>query len=99
MSRPGARGGTLVLGGGFAGVAVARGLGGRGATLVSPGPDLVFTPLLPEVAAGEVRLDHVSTPLRVVCPRAEIVEGTVCGVDLEQRVAVVETATGEELRL
>ena len=45
-----ARGGTLILGGGFGGAHVARLLGS--ATVVSPESSLLYTPLLPEVAAG-----------------------------------------------
>ena len=39
-----ARGGTLVVGGGFAGSYVARLLGKRGATIVSPDNFMPFTP-------------------------------------------------------
>src|SRR6185437_14101863 len=47
-----ARGGVLVAGGGFAGAYVARLLGERGATIVSPDNFMLFTPLLPEAASG-----------------------------------------------
>ena len=47
-----ARGGVLVVGGGFGGVSVARLLGPRGATIVSLQNSMLFTPMLPEVAAG-----------------------------------------------
>ena len=42
-----ARGGVLVAGGGFAGGYVARLLGRRGATIVSPENFMLYTPLLP----------------------------------------------------
>ena len=42
-----ARGGTLVLGGGFAGSYVARQLGDSGATIVNPTNFMLYTPLLP----------------------------------------------------
>jgi NADH dehydrogenase FAD-containing subunit len=42
-----ARGGTVVVGGGYAGSYVARCLGKRGATIVSPQNSMLFTPLLP----------------------------------------------------
>jgi len=42
-----ARGGVLILGGGFAGAYVGRLLGGRGATIVSPENFMLYTPLLP----------------------------------------------------
>ena len=49
-----ARGGTLVLGGGFAGGYVARRLGRSGATIVNPSNYMLYTPLLPEAAAGTI---------------------------------------------
>src|SRR5947207_173615 len=49
-----ARGGVLVLGGGFAGAYVARLLGRRGATIVSPENFMLFTPLLLEAADAAV---------------------------------------------
>jgi NADH dehydrogenase len=45
-----ARGGTLILGGGFAGSYVARYLGKRGATIVSPDNYMPYTLMLPEAA-------------------------------------------------
>ena len=59
-----ARGGTLVLGGGFAGGYVARRLGRAGATIVNPTNFMLYTPLLPEAAAGSVEPRHVTVPLR-----------------------------------
>ena len=50
-----AAGGVLVVGGGFGGVSVARLLGRRGATIVSAQNSMLFTPLLPEVAARRHR--------------------------------------------
>ena len=71
-----ARGGTLVLGGGFAGAYVARLLGKRGATIVSPESSMLYTPLLPEAASGTLEPRHVVVPLRQMCPHAELVLGT-----------------------
>jgi hypothetical protein len=45
-------GGTLVLGGGFAGGYVARLLGKHGATIVSPENFMLYTPMLPEAASA-----------------------------------------------
>ena len=61
------KGGTLILGGGFGGAHVARLLGG--ATIVSPESSMLYTPLLPEVAAGAIEPRHVFVPLRMMCPR------------------------------
>ena len=68
-----ARGGVLVAGGGFAGAYVARLLGRRGATIVSPENFMLYTPILPEAASGTLEPRHVVVPLRMMCPHAELV--------------------------
>lgn len=84
-----ARGGTLILGGGFAGSYVARYLGRRGATIVSRENYMLFTPLLPEAASGTLEPRHVVVPLRVMCPHAELLLGEAQAHDVaEQRVRV-----------
>jgi NADH:ubiquinone reductase (H+-translocating) len=64
-----ASGGTLVIGGGFAGGYVARLLGKRGATIVSPENFMLYTPILPEAASGTLEPRHVVVPIRQMCPR------------------------------
>src|SRR5439155_25575970 len=59
-----ARGGTLIVGGGFAGGYVARLLGKRGATIISPENFMLYTPMLPEAASGTLEPRHVVVPLR-----------------------------------
>ena len=86
-----ARGGVLVAGGGFAGGYVARLLGPRGATIVSPENFMLYTPLLPEAASGTLEPRHVVVPLRQMCPHAEMLLGRVTAIDAEQRIAQVET--------
>jgi NADH:ubiquinone reductase (H+-translocating) len=86
-----ARGGVLVAGGGFAGGYVARLLGSRGATIVSPENFMLYTPLLPEAASGTLEPRHVVVPLRQMCPHAEMLLGRVTAIDVEQRTAHVET--------
>ena len=88
-----ARGGTLILGGGFGGSHVARRL--PAATLVSPESSMLFTPLLPEVAAGALEPRHAFVPLRQMCPGAELIRGRVSGLDESARTVTVETATGD----
>ena len=87
-----ARGGVLVVGGGFAGGYVARLLGRRGATIVSPENFMLYTPLLPEAASGTIEPRHVVVPLRQMCPHAELLLGRVTAVDEATRIARVETA-------
>ena len=89
-----ARGGTLVLGGGFGGAYVARLLGKRGATVVSLDSAMLYTPLLPEVAAGAIEPRHVVVPLRMMCPHAEILRGRAVALDEERKAVSVETDVG-----
>ncbi len=93
MPRRAAKGGTLVLGGGFGGAHVARRL--REATIVSPESSMLYTPLLPEVAAGAVEPRHVFVPLRMMCPDAELLRGRVSALDQATRTVTVETDIGE----
>jgi NADH:quinone reductase (non-electrogenic) len=84
-----ARGGTLVLGGGFAGSYVARYLGKRGATIVSPENYMLFTPMLPEAASGTLEPRHVVVPLRMMCAHAELLLGEALAHDVAgQRIQV-----------
>ena len=86
-----ARGGVLVIGGGFAGGYVARLLGRRGATIVSVENFMLYTPMLPEAASGTLEPRHTVVPLRQMCPHAELILGRVTGIDEGQRTALVET--------
>jgi NADH:ubiquinone reductase (H+-translocating) len=86
-----ARGGTLIVGGGFAGSYVARKLGRRGATIVSRENFMTFTPMLPEAASGTLEPRHVVVPLRVMCPHAELVLGRAVAHDAGGRRVQVET--------
>jgi len=89
-----AKGGTLVLGGGFAGSYVARLLGKRGATIVSPENFMLYTPMLPEAASGTLEPRHVVVPLRMMCPHAELLLGRATGLDTNRRRVRVETEEG-----
>jgi NADH:quinone reductase (non-electrogenic) len=89
-----ALGGTLIAGGGYAGSMVARRLGRRGATIVSPENYMLFTPLLPEAASGTLEPRHVVVPLRMMCRHAELVVGRVTGLDTAGKVATVEAIDG-----
>jgi NADH:quinone reductase (non-electrogenic) len=89
-----ARGGVLVLGGGFAGGYVARLLGGRGATVASTENFMLYTPLLPEAASGTIEPRHTVVPLRAMCPHAELLLGRAESVDLAAGTAAIETDAG-----
>jgi NADH dehydrogenase len=89
-----ARGGTLIVGGGYAGSSVARLLGKRGATIVNQENFMLFTPLLPEAASGTIEPRHGVVPLRQMCPHAELVLGNAVGLDETAREVAVETEAG-----
>jgi NADH dehydrogenase len=91
-----ARGGVLILGGGFAGGYVARLLGKRGATIVSPENFMLYTPLLPEAASGTLEPRHAVVPLRAMCPHAELLLGRATAVNLDARTAQIETDSGAQ---
>jgi NADH dehydrogenase len=94
VERREARGGTLVLGGGFAGSYVARLLKRTGATVVSLDNSMIYTPLLPEAASGTLEPRHVVVPLREMCPHAELVLGRVAGHDRAAKAVAVESLAG-----
>jgi NADH dehydrogenase len=89
-----AKGGTLILGGGFGGAYVARLLAKEGATIVSPDSSMLYTPLLPEVAAGAIEPRHVVVPLRSMCPHADVIRGRAVALDEAAQTVRVETEVG-----
>jgi len=91
-----ARGGVLVVGGGFAGAYVARELGARGATIVSRENFMLYTPLLPEAASGTLEPRHCVVPLRPMCRHSELILGRATAIDVEARTATVETDEGRQ---
>jgi NADH:ubiquinone reductase (H+-translocating) len=93
MSGRQARGGTLILGGGFAGAWVARLLGKRGreSTIVNRENFMLFASLLPEAASGSLEPRHVVVPLRMMCPRSDLIVGRAQALDADRRTVRVET--------
>ena len=89
-----ARGGTLILGGGFAGSYVAKLLKQQGATIVSPENFMLFASMLPEAASGTLEPRHVVVPLRMMCPHADLVLGRAVAHDAERQRVQVETEAG-----
>ncbi len=99
---------VVILGGGFAGMATAERLEKKfGAdpsveiTLVSETNALLFTPMLPEVAASSLEPTHISSPLRTSLHRTDVLRGRVTGIDVERRKVLLEphagSSGGEEL--
>jgi NADH dehydrogenase len=94
VQRREAQGGTLILGGGFAGSYVARLLGKRGSTIVSRENFMLYTPILPEAASGTLEPRHVVVPLRLMCRHAELLLGRAVALDTEARLVEVEGEVG-----
>jgi NADH dehydrogenase len=82
----------VVLGGGFGGVYAARHLERLFArrrdveiTLVSRDNFFLFTPMLHEVAASDLDITHIVSPLRTLLNRTQIFIGDVEAIDVERR--------------
>ena len=92
---------VLVIGAGFAGFHCARQLERKleaheaEVALVTPRNYLIYSPLLPQVAAGLLSPMGVAIPLRRTLHRTRLVPGAVIGLDLDARACVVRTITGE----
>jgi NADH dehydrogenase len=96
----------VVLGGGFAGVAVARRLEKKlrrdeaEIALVSRDNFTLFTPMLPEVSSGGLEPRHVATPVRAQLRRTTFVLGEIARVDLDVKsVEARHPITGTITRL
>ncbi|REJ75987.1 MAG: NAD(P)/FAD-dependent oxidoreductase [Acidobacteria bacterium] len=82
----------LILGGGFGGLYTAleleKVLGRRGdidVTLISSENFFLFTPMLHEVAASDLDITHIVSPLRKLLKRVRFFVGDVEAIDLEAR--------------
>jgi len=86
----------VILGGGFAGVEAARYLDRTVAknsdievTLISSENFTIFTPMLHEVAAGDLEPVHICNPLRRLLRRVTILTGSVEAIDLAKRTVTI----------
>ena len=82
----------VILGGGFGGISTARNLERLfgadprvAVTLVSDNNALLFTPMLAEVAGSSLEPTHISSPLRTILHRTDVVRGRVVRIDLDER--------------
>jgi len=87
-----ARNGTLIVGGGYAGSVLARLVGE--ATIVSPENYMLFRPLLAEAASATLEPRHVVVPLRMMCPKTELIVGRATKLDEAARTVAVEGHAG-----
>ncbi|MHB8147297.1 MAG: NAD(P)/FAD-dependent oxidoreductase [Vulcanimicrobiaceae bacterium] len=95
-----------ILGGGFAGIVVARRLEARlrpneaDVVLISRENFTLFTPMLPEVISGELDVRHIVTPIRPQLRRTQFVLADVRHLDLHARtVSFTHTLTGQSATL
>lgn len=96
---------VVIAGGGFAGASAARELErllprqSARLLLVNDVNFLLYTPFLPEAAAGTLEPRHVVTPLRDILRRANLRLGAVCGHDPERRVVTLQDHEGQREEL
>jgi NADH dehydrogenase len=92
---------VLIAGGGFGGAAAARELErilprqSARLTIVNDANFMLYTPFLPEAAAGTLEPRHVVTPLREILSRAYLRLGTIDGHDPEARTVRLRTPEGD----
>ncbi|PYY01892.1 MAG: NAD(P)/FAD-dependent oxidoreductase [Acidobacteria bacterium] len=86
----------LILGGGFGGLYTALGLEKKlhkypnvEVTLVNRENFFLFTPMLHEVAAGDLDLTNIVNPVRKLLRKVNFFEGEVEDIDLEKRSVLV----------
>jgi NADH dehydrogenase len=90
----------LIVGGGYIGMYTALGLlkrvppGSLDVTVVAPESFMLYQPLLPEAASGNVEPRHVVIPLRRVLRQASLVTGRLKGLDHAARTATIRPVEG-----
>jgi NADH dehydrogenase len=96
---------VVISGGGFGGLYAARQLErtmphhSTRITLVNHVNFLLYTPFLPEAAAGTLEPRHVVTPLRDVLAETRLILGSVTGRDAAGRTVSVRDQEGREQEL
>ncbi len=94
---------VVIVGGGFGGLEAARTIERRlssdavNVTLISEQNFLLYTPFLPEAAAGTLEPRHVVTPLRELLDDARLLLGSVTGVDTTRQLVHVRNAEGDPI--
>src|ERR671916_2375025 len=93
---------VVIAGGGFAGASAARELEklrqkeSARLILVNDVNFMLYTPFLPEAAAGMLEPRHVVTPLRDMLRRTNLRLGAVTGHDPEARTIEISTHEGQD---
>jgi NADH dehydrogenase len=91
---------VVIVGGGFGGFFTALELDRRGGedgplvTLINDTNFMLYTPFLPEAAAGTLEPRHVVVPLRGCLGRTRVMLGRVVAHEVDRRIVRVETDAG-----
>ena len=91
---------VVIVGGGFGGMTCARKLerllpaDTADIVLINPENYMLFTPLLPEAAAGTLQPRHVGVPLRRILRRAQVMVGEAVDIDVDDRTVTVQPPEG-----
>jgi NADH dehydrogenase len=95
----------VILGAGFGGMNVAQELsrllpahGDAEITVVDHNNFLLFTPMLAEVAGGQLDARHIVAPPRQLSKRIRFRQGKVTSIDLNNRSVVLDPGDGESSR-
>jgi NADH dehydrogenase len=92
---------VVIVGGGFGGAAAARELErlmprqSARLVLVNETNFMLYTPFLPEAAAGTLEPRHVVTPLREILKRTYLRLGSIVGHDPEERTVELRSKYGQ----
>ncbi|MBJ7354454.1 MAG: NAD(P)/FAD-dependent oxidoreductase [Thermoleophilaceae bacterium] len=96
---------VVVVGGGFGGYNAVRTIEKKFSeeavkvTLVSEQNYLLYTPFLPEAAAGTLEPRHVVTPLRDLLHGSRLALGSMTGLDVGRKVVQVRNEEGDPVEL
>ena len=92
----------VILGAGFGGMNVAQELsrllpadGDAEIMVIDRNNFLLFTPMLAEVAGGQLDARHIVAPPRQLSSRIQFRQGTVTGIDLNERSIVLDPGDSE----
>ncbi len=93
----------VVLGGGFAGIYAAMELDRRLAphsdisvTMIDRNNFFLFTPMLHEVAASDLDVTSIVSPIRQLLHHSTFLQGTVESIDLDKKQVLISHCGGEE---
>ena len=86
----------LILGGGFGGIYTLKKIQkifqnqpNVHISLVSKDNYFLYTPMLPEMAAGLIHPNDITIPIRKLCKQAEYYQAQISSIDLENRLVTI----------